>query len=84
MLACCDKELLGKTLKEGIVEFSVSENFYKDVLVDAQQLKQLLEETKNANLVGEKAVNTAVQAGMAAPSSVRYIQGVPHILIFKF
>ncbi|MFH0714221.1 MAG: DUF424 family protein [Candidatus Diapherotrites archaeon] len=83
VLACCDKELAGRILKEGELEFSVSEKFYKDVEVSREQLKEMLQESGNANLVGEKAVQIALELGIIGKNNVKYIQGIPHTIILK-
>ena len=44
VLAVCDKELLGKTLKRGAIEFTVSEKFYGKEAITKEKLAELLQE----------------------------------------
>lgn len=83
MLACCDKELAGKTLCDEEITFEVREKFYKGFSVDEKKLAELLENFANANLVGKKAVGIALKQGLITQSSIKLIQDVPHVQIFK-
>ncbi len=78
LLAAADEELLGKQLKEGKYRLNVSENFYKDVLVEDGALKDLLSLCSVANLVGERCVTEAIELGLISKENIIYIQGVPH------
>jgi len=83
ILACCDSELVGKTLKHGKINFRVSEQFYKGEQVAEQKLAELLGEFENINLVGKKVVSVAMKAGLVDEKSVIKIGAVPHVQIFK-
>jgi len=37
----------------------------------------------SVNLVGERIVNQAIEAGIVHPEAVIYLSGVPHALIVK-
>ncbi|MDP2976242.1 MAG: DUF424 family protein, partial [Anaerolineales bacterium] len=82
MLACCDRELVGKNLKFGKVNFSVSEHFYKGEPVEEKRLAELLREFDSINLVGKKAVNVALKSGIVDKKSIIKIGAVPHVQIF--
>jgi hypothetical protein len=83
VLACADEEVLGKTLEEGRISFKVSERFYKERKVSRQELKKLLRQADNINLVGEKAVGVALEEGYIKEADVIRVKGVPHAQIFK-
>lgn len=83
MLACCDKELAGKTLVEGKICFEIRESFFKGFEVSEEKLSELLKEAENANLVGKKTINAALRQGLISESSIKFIQKIPHALIFK-
>ena len=83
VLAACDKKLVGKTLREREINFSVSESFYREEEVTEQKIAELLEEHHNVNLVGEKCVGIAVKKGLINKTSVIRIAGVPHAQIFR-
>lgn len=78
LLAACDEELIGKTLREGELKLEVKERFYKGKLVEVSALEELLDEATIANLVGERCVGKAIELGYVEKDRVLYIQGVPH------
>lgn len=83
VLAACDSELVGKTFREGEICFTVSEKFYKEGKVTAEQLAGLLHEYGNINLVGEKAISVALKEKLINEKSIIKIQEIPHVQIFK-
>ncbi len=78
LVAACDAELIGKTLREGEIEFHVSKEFYADVLGDEEMLKKHLAKATIANLVGHKAVKCGIEMGMIDEENILKIAGIPH------
>ena len=78
LLAATDEELLGKILKDAKFRLHVSENFYKEILVVDDALKDLLSICSVANLVGDRSVSIAVDLGLISKENVMYIQGIPY------
>ncbi|MGQ4915014.1 MAG: DUF424 domain-containing protein [Candidatus Asgardarchaeia archaeon] len=83
LVAVCDKELLGKKFKEGDLRLHVTEKFYQGVLVGISEALKEIENCTIANLVGERIVTEAINAGLLHKDSVIYIQGIPHVQIVK-
>ena len=83
LLAACDKELLGETLRDGKIVFKVGEEFYKGSKMPVDEAIELMEESSVANLVGANIVNKAIEQGMVHPEAVLKICGVPHAQIVK-
>lgn len=83
VLAVCDKQVVGKQLRQGEIEFNVSLRFFKEKELSEKQLRQLLHEFDNINLVGNKAVAIAIDEKIASKESVIEISGVKHVQIFK-
>jgi hypothetical protein len=83
LLAACDAELLGKTLREGKIVFQVSEQFYKGPRVSLEEAVNLMKQCSIVNLVGHKIVKKAVEDGLVHPEAVLTISGVPHAQIVK-
>ena len=81
-MAACDKEILGKTLKHGEIEFTVSEKFYFGEGISGQKLGEMLDEFSNINLVGEKCVGVALKKGLITEKNIIDIAGIPHAQIF--
>lgn len=85
VVAVCDTELIGKKFEEGIKQLDIRENFYngeeksKDELIEL--LQDLATEDSTFNIVGEKSVQVALEAGIIAEEGVRRIQGIPFALV---
>jgi hypothetical protein len=78
LVAACDADLLGRTLREGDIEFCVSPDFYGDVAGDDGLLEKHLRVATIANLVGRAAVACGVRTGVIDEENVLLIAGVPH------
>ncbi len=83
LLAICDADVLGKTLREGKMVFRVSEEFYKGSLVSLEEALDLIQKSTIVNMVGKKIVETALENGLVHPEGVLEIEGVPHAQIMK-
>ncbi len=83
LVAACDKEVLGKTLKHGNTVVEISRAFYEGEYVSEEELKKALEEATTANLFGEKTIKLGIKCGLIDPDSVIIIDGVPHAQIFR-
>ncbi len=83
ILAVCDKELAGQSLKEGELVFEVSEGFYRENQISEPKLRKLLHRFDNINLIGNKTVEIAIEEKIVAEENVMQIQGVKHVQIFK-
>ena len=83
ILACCDKELVGKTLKQQDIEIEIKESFYKGEKITVEELEEILGEYGNINLFGNKAVTTALKQGFLRKEDIIKIQGVMHAIILR-
>ncbi|MCW3983139.1 MAG: DUF424 family protein [Candidatus Bathyarchaeota archaeon] len=83
VLAVCDCDLLGKTLKEGKIVFRVKENFYKGRKATLEEAVGLINNSTIVNLVGQNCVGEAIAKGYVHPEAVLKIEGVPHAQIVK-
>ena len=83
VFAACDEEILGKTLKQGTIEFFVSEKFYKEEKVSEQELRKRLKSFDNINLIGNKAVQIAIEEQLLDEKSILYIEKIAHAQIFR-
>lgn len=85
VVAVCDKELLGKTFEEGKFQLNVKESFYKGEEKTEDEVLKILEkmayEDATFNLVGEKAVNAGLQAGVINEDLIKEISGVKFALV---
>ena len=78
LVAACDVELLGKTLREGNMVFKIQEQFYGGSIVPAEEAVKMAKEATCTNLIGPNIVETAIKKGLVHPQSVIKIAGVPH------
>ena len=78
----CDKELLGKELKQGKLSLKIGE-FYAGKEASVEECLVALRRATVANLVGS-IVDHAVKAGLVEGKSVVSIQGVPHAQFIRF
>jgi len=83
LLAVCDIELAGKTLREGNIVFEVREEFYKGTKVSIDEAIGLMEHCSSVNMVGQCIVGKAIEKGFVHPDAVLEISGVPHAQIVK-
>ena len=83
LLAMCDVELLGKTLREGKIVFQVKEDFYKGAKVSIEEALSMVRNSTIVNMVGKNVVGKAIENGYVHPEAVLDIEGVPHAQIVK-
>jgi hypothetical protein len=83
LLAICDVELLGKTLREGKIVFCVKEDFYKGARVRVDEAILMIENSTIVNMVGKNIVKKAIERGYVHPEAVLEIEGVPHAQMVK-
>jgi hypothetical protein len=83
LLAMCDAEILGKTLREGKITFHVKEDFYKGAKVDLEEAVAMIENSTIVNMIGKNVVQKAIEKGYVHPEAVLTIEGIPHAQIVK-
>ncbi len=83
VLAVCDCDLLGKTLKEGKIVFRIKDDFYKGRKATLEEAVGLISNSTIVNLVGKNCVEKAISEGYVHPEAVIKIEGVPHAQIMK-
>ncbi|NLI62221.1 MAG: DUF424 family protein [Methanosarcinaceae archaeon] len=82
LIAVCDKELIGTKLKYKKREIEISESFYKGEEKTTEEICNILKNATNVNIMGEKSINCAINAGIIDSNFVIYIENVPHALYF--
>jgi hypothetical protein len=78
IVALCDKDLIGKTLKEGETELWVNPRFYKGDKVSESVAMSVMGNATIANMVGERSVNVGLKAGIVDKDNIITVHGVPH------
>lgn len=77
VIGVCDKEILGKKLKNEQNCFNVSEVFFKDQLVSIEKALEILKNCHNFNAVGENIVNALISHKLIHPEGILKIEGIP-------
>ena len=83
MLNICDPELVDKTLQDGNIKIKINPNYYAERDVDEHEAKNLLTKCNSINMVGEKTISLATSLGLGSEKSIRRIEGVPFLIVFK-
>lgn len=83
LLAICDAEILGVTLREGDIVFTVKEEFYKGFKTTVDEAIDLIKQSTIVNMIGHNIVKKAIECGYVHPEAVLTICGVPHAQIVK-
>ena len=83
ILNICDPELLDKTLNDGNTKIKINSNYYAERDVDEHEAKNLLTKCNSINMVGEKTISLATSLGIGSEKSIRRIDGVPFLIVFK-
>ena len=83
LLAICDVELLGKTLREGKIVFHVKDEFYNGRKASVEEAVGMITNSTIVNLVGKNCVEKAIAKGYVHPDAVLEIEGIPHAQIIK-
>jgi hypothetical protein len=81
LVSVCDADCLGETFEDGAVSLEVTEEFYGGD--DAERASEAavvdsLRRAATANIVGERAVSVAVDAGLVDEGRVLEVDGTLH------
>lgn len=79
IVAVCDSELLGMTLKEGDLRLYVNPDFYGGEKVSSEELSNILREATIVNAVGERIVKELIGDNDLLRKAIISVEGVPHI-----
>jgi hypothetical protein len=82
LVACCDKNILGSTLKDDELEVHVNDGFYGGETVGEDELVELMRGATIANLMGDRVVELAIQHGFVDRDNVADVCGVKHAQVF--
>jgi hypothetical protein len=83
LLAICDADLLGKTLKEGKIVFKITNEFYNGKRISVDQAVEMIQNSTIINLIGNSCVEKAIESGVVHPEAVLKIDGIAHAQIVK-
>jgi hypothetical protein len=78
VVAVCDEGTLGESYQRGQVSLTVTEEFYGGDPAPPEAVLAALGRAETANLVGEEAVETAIEGGFVDPDNVLDLGGTVH------
>jgi uncharacterized protein len=80
----CDLNLIGKEINQGDFTINISKDyFYSEEITNDDAIK-ILNSSSIINLVGKNIVDLALNLNLAKKNSVKTIEGVPFLMIYKF
>ena len=83
LVAVCDAEVLGETFENGEVSLTVNEEFYGGEEADEATVVDSLARAQVANIVGSRAVEVAVEAGIIDDNNVLEVGGTRHAQLVR-
>lgn len=78
VVAVCDADILGETFENDDVSLTVTEEFYDGEPADPEAVAESLARCTTANLVGEDAVDLAIEHGFVDERNVMDLDGTRH------
>ena len=85
VIAICDSDLIGKRFEEGKFQLDIKESFFKGEKTSKEKAMKIMQdmsrEDATFNIVGEKSVDTALEAGIITKEGIKRIRGIPFALV---
>ncbi len=85
VVALCDASIIGKTFEEEKKILECRENFYKEKKVTKEEAIKILKKEHEGdatfNIVGEKSIQAAIEAGLINEHNIAKVQNIPFTLI---
>lgn len=84
MINICDLNLIGKEINQGDFNISISKDYFYSEEITKEDAIKVLKSSSIINLVGKDIVELALSLNLAKKNSVKTIENVPFLMIFKF
>ncbi len=84
MINICDLNLIGKEINQGDFNISISKDYFYSEEITKEDAIKVLKSSSIINLVGKDIVDLALSLNLAKRNSVKIIENVPFLMIFKF
>jgi len=85
VVAICDSDIIGKKFEDEKRQLDVRESFFKDVEMGDEEAIRLMQreigEDATFNIVGDKSVRLAREAGIVVEDNLGEVDGVPFALL---
>jgi len=83
IFACCDFELLGKTILFNDLEIHISSGFYGSSKLTEEEILSFLFDADQINVFGKKVCDLLLSKNIITKDNIIYIENIPHIQIYK-
>ena len=83
LVSVCDTDIMGETFEDGAISLTVDEDFYGGDEVDESTVVESLARAQVANIVGHRAVDVAVDAGIIDAANVLEVDGTRHAQLVR-
>lgn len=80
--ALCDASLMGKTLHGEYCDMVIDDDFYGKTRASLDEIKAALISASNANIIGVKSCNLAIELNLITEDDCQYIENIPHAQIY--
>ena len=84
MINMCDLDILGKKIQQGDFMINISKEYYYSEEITNKEAIELLKSSSIINLVGQGIVGLALSLNLAKRNSVKTIENIPFLMIFRF
>jgi len=85
VIAICDEELLGKKFEEGKFQLDIKESFFRGKESSEEEVLEIIKkmqvEDSTFNIVGEKSIQVALNAGIISKEGIGKIANIPFALV---
>jgi hypothetical protein len=78
----CDSDIIDMEFREGDVVLRTPSSFYGEE-AEEEEIRRALSEGDIISLVGEKSIRLGLEMGLLLETSVKRIQGIPFINIYR-
>ncbi len=76
--ALCDRELIGRVLKEGKITLDLDK--YRSFYVGEDDFGNDFE---SVNAIGVKSIQFLIEKGIIKRENVRFVEGIPHVQVYR-
>lgn len=83
VVGICDRELMGKTLKEGEISISINEAFFGNQPVCEEDVIRVLAISDNITIIGKRCIDLAIRQGLLDLDSCLIVEGIPYSTIIR-
>jgi uncharacterized protein len=80
----CDLNILGTEINQGDFTIKISKEYYYDEEITNDDAIKLLKSSSIINIVGKDIVDLALSLNLAKKNTVKIIENIPFLMIFKF